>query len=149
MSSEKSKSGPGVVPSLSPARVFALEYSAAARMHKSLTIPATADHGPLRVTYAVAGVERDDAPTILLVPGMFGGRWWALHPHHLASSMGVRVVSVDRYGSFFFWTAICSALRFFCAFILNTLSAIERDVLNTMACIYPVFIGIPGFAVVC
>jgi hypothetical protein len=102
MSSEKPISKPEVLPVLSPARIFALEYAAAARLHQFLTIPATVDHGALRVTYAVAGVEADDAPTILLVPGMFGGRWWALHPHQLALKMGVRVVSVDRYGSFSF-----------------------------------------------
>lgn len=75
---------------------FAIEYACSLRMHQFFTLPPTDTHGPLRVTYAVAGLQNDDAPTILCIAGMFGGRWIALLQHHLATKVGVRLICVDR-----------------------------------------------------
>lgn len=77
--------------------IAALEHISAARFYQSLTVPATAAHGPLKVTYAVIGNQDRDAPTILLFGGMFGGRWIVVDIEHLAAKMGVRLVCCDRY----------------------------------------------------
>jgi hypothetical protein len=75
---------------------FALQYTAAGWLHRSLIVPATDAHGPLRVTYSVAGPQDEAAPAVLLCGGMFGGRWVGLLMHTLAVKMGVRLVCVDR-----------------------------------------------------
>ncbi|KFX95102.1 hypothetical protein V490_04023 [Pseudogymnoascus sp. VKM F-3557] len=75
---------------------FAIEYVCAKRMHQSFTIPGTDTRKPLKVTYAVAGLENDDAPTVVFISGMYGMRWVALLWHHIALKVGVRVVCVDR-----------------------------------------------------
>ncbi|OBT69005.1 hypothetical protein VE03_01363 [Pseudogymnoascus sp. 23342-1-I1] len=75
---------------------FAIEYVCAARMHHSLTIPGTETLKPLKVTYAIAGLENDDAPTVVFISGMYGMRWVALLWHHIALRAGVRLVCVDR-----------------------------------------------------
>lgn len=75
---------------------FAIEYVCASRMHQSLTIPGTSTLKPLKVTYAIAGLENDDAPTVVFISGMYGMRWVALSWHHVALRAGVRVVCVDR-----------------------------------------------------
>jgi hypothetical protein len=75
---------------------FAIEYVCAKRMHLSFTIPGTETRKPMRVTYAIAGLENDDALTIVFISGMYGMRWVALLQHHLALRVGVRLVCVDR-----------------------------------------------------
>jgi len=75
---------------------FAIEYVCSKRMHQSFTVPGTDTRKPFRVTYAVAGLENDDAPTVVFISGMYGMRWVALLWHHIALKVGVRVVCVDR-----------------------------------------------------
>ncbi|CAG8975835.1 hypothetical protein HYALB_00009415 [Hymenoscyphus albidus] len=75
---------------------FAIEYVCQKRMHQSFTIPGTENRNPLKVTYATAGLENDDAPTIVFISGMYGMRWIALLQHHIALKVGVRLVCVDR-----------------------------------------------------
>ncbi|OBT90814.1 hypothetical protein VE02_00381 [Pseudogymnoascus sp. 03VT05] len=77
-------------------KTFAIEYVCATRMHHSLTIPGTETRKPLKVTYAIAGLENDDAPTVVFVSGMYGMRWVALLWHAVALRVGVRLVCVDR-----------------------------------------------------
>lgn len=74
------------------------------RMHRELTLPATATHDALNVSYADIGrlpeASIDGAvteqPTVLLIPGMFGSRFLALRLHPVAEKLGVRVLIVDR-----------------------------------------------------
>lgn len=83
-----------------PAHNQAIEYCCDVRFHRSFVLPSTAAHGPLRVTYSVAGLdgpEHGNVPTIVFINGMFGGRYGALDMDYLARQKGVRVVFVDRY----------------------------------------------------
>jgi hypothetical protein len=82
--------------SLTDSETQVIEYVSASWLHRSFKLPATDTHGPLRVTYAVAGLDDANAKTVLLIGGMFGGRWLALSCHHLALKMGVRVICIDR-----------------------------------------------------
>lgn len=75
---------------------FAIEYVCQKRMHQCFTIPGKETRKPLRVSYAIAGLENDDAPTVVFLSGMYGMRWIALLQHHLALKVGVRLVCVDR-----------------------------------------------------
>jgi hypothetical protein len=75
---------------------FALQFTAAGWLHRALTVPLTDAHGPLRVTYSVAGLRDEAAPLVLLCGGMFGGRWVGVLAHALAVRVGVRLVCVDR-----------------------------------------------------
>ena len=65
-------------------------------------VPASDEHGPLTVTYAVAGPEHgEDIPTILFCCGMLATRWIAQMYHYMAEKEGVRMIFIDRYfGSF-------------------------------------------------
>lgn len=73
-----------------------MAFCCASRFHQSIVLPATDAHGPLRVTYAVAGSSTKDSPIMFFAGGMFGLRYQALNVHHLAEKMGVRVVYIDR-----------------------------------------------------
>lgn len=53
----------------------AIERVAAGKFHRLFTAPATDSRGPLKFTYAIAGVEEGDVPTILFFGGMMGNRW--------------------------------------------------------------------------
>lgn len=74
------------------------------RMHRELTLPASATHDALNVSYADIGQSPKDLsdgavaeqPTILLIPGMFGSRFLALRLHAIAEKLGVRFLIVDR-----------------------------------------------------
>lgn len=78
------------------------------RMHRELTIPATATHEALTVSYADVGRPpagppapgggpgTDDGPTVLFVPGMFASRYIGVYLHAVAEELGVRVLVVDR-----------------------------------------------------
>lgn len=75
----------------------AIELIAPRKFHKTFTLPETADHGPLRVTYGIAGKEDgDDTPTILFCGGMFGSRWQAPFQDFIAKKEGVRILYIDR-----------------------------------------------------
>lgn len=82
----------------------ALEFINDDRMHRDLTLPATATHDALNVSYADIGrlpeASSDGAvteqPTVLLIPGMFGSRFLALRLHPIAEKLGVRVLIADR-----------------------------------------------------
>ena len=76
------------------------EFTAQRRFHQRFILPATADHGPLAVTYADVGPRQHEdgapVPTILAVPGMAGSRLWLYHKDHLANVIGARILSIDR-----------------------------------------------------
>ncbi|KPM42940.1 hypothetical protein AK830_g3636 [Neonectria ditissima] len=88
----------------SPAEAAAARYVADARFHKTFTLPATAEHDALTVSYADAGLAPDlggsnaSPPTVLFMPGMFASRYLAVGIHAIAETLGVRVVVVDRPG---------------------------------------------------
>lgn len=71
-------------------------FCCANRFHQSFMLPATDGHPQLRVTYAIAGCSTSDAPTMFFAGGMFGLRYQAYDVHHLAETMGVRIVYIDR-----------------------------------------------------
>jgi len=81
---------------LSEEDIIALERVSEAWLHQSVTLPATSAHGPLRISYAVAGSPDKDVHTILMFGGMFGGRWMALFWDYLAKKKGVKVICADR-----------------------------------------------------
>ncbi|TVY85458.1 hypothetical protein LSUE1_G000138 [Lachnellula suecica] len=69
------------------------------KYHQIFTLPATDSHGPLKVTYALAGVSlTEDAPTILFCGGMFADRWQAIQDDYIAAKSGVSVIYIDRPG---------------------------------------------------
>lgn len=80
-----------------PASNGAIKFVSPVKFHQSFTLPGTDEHGLLKVTYAIAGVEiGEDAPTILFCAGMFGSRWTAIWHDYLATKAGVRVLFIDR-----------------------------------------------------
>ena len=82
---------------LSPAQIQAIEILAPRKFHQIFTAPATDTRGPLKVSYAIAGIEHgDDVPTILFCGGMFGTRWQAPFSNWQAEKLGVRVLCTDR-----------------------------------------------------
>jgi len=66
------------------------------KYHRLYTLPATDSHGPLKVSYSIAGIEDGDVPTILLVGGMMCTRWHLIGDNYLAQKEGVRVLCIDR-----------------------------------------------------
>lgn len=66
------------------------------KFNRSFTLAATEAHSELTVTYAVAGLDSVEAPTILFIGGMFGGRYLAAIADHVGSNLGMRVVVIDR-----------------------------------------------------
>jgi len=78
-------------------KIQAIELSAAGKFHQLFVAPATEAHGPLKVSYSIAGVEKgEDVETILFCGGMFGTRWQAVFMDWLALKNGVRVLFIDR-----------------------------------------------------
>ncbi|KAE8392932.1 Alpha/Beta hydrolase protein [Aspergillus alliaceus] len=81
---------------------IALHYISHPRFHRRFTLPATADHDTLTVTYADIGSTPDppnlNPPTILFMPGMFASRYTGALIHAIAEKLGVRVLVVDRPG---------------------------------------------------
>lgn len=80
----------------------AVAYLASERFHQRFTLPATADHDALVVSYADAGRDAGDdpksVPTMLYMPGMFSSRLFGVFPlHALGQKLGVRVLVIDRY----------------------------------------------------
>lgn len=75
----------------------ALEAIAPRKLHQIFTLPATDDHGPLKVSYAIAGPELgEEVPTIFFCGGMFGTRWMAMSYNFLAEKERVRMIFIDR-----------------------------------------------------
>lgn len=82
---------------LSKQEIEAIEVLAPQKFHRLFVAPATDTRGPLKVSYAIAGVEEgDDVETILFCGGMFGARWQAFWQDHLATKHGIRVMFLDR-----------------------------------------------------
>lgn len=82
----------------------AIEIACNKSFHRSLVVPASGDHGPLRVTYATTRnfENREDAatlPTVLFHEGMMASRLMVLSIDHIAETSGVRFIFVDRYGA--------------------------------------------------
>lgn len=86
------------------AKSQALSYISHPRLHRRFSLPATADHGSLTVTYADVGRSpepdlREDSvnpPTVLFIPGMFASRYIGVLIHAVAEKWGVRVLIIDR-----------------------------------------------------
>ncbi|KAJ9602254.1 hypothetical protein H2200_013374 [Cladophialophora chaetospira] len=74
------------------------EYITQEKFNRRFTLPATEAHGELTVTYAVAGLDSADAPTMLFITGMMGGRYLASLADHVATKRGMRVIVADRPG---------------------------------------------------
>jgi hypothetical protein len=74
----------------------AAEYVGQERFNRRFTLPATEAHGELCVTYAVGGRDRADAPTLLFIGGMMGGRHLASMADHVCAEHGMRIVVTDR-----------------------------------------------------
>jgi hypothetical protein len=81
---------------LSPNEEAAIKIASPLKFHRLFTLPATNDHGPLKVSYSIAGPEDGDVPTILFIGGMFCTRWLNIVHEHLAQQEGVRILSIDR-----------------------------------------------------
>jgi hypothetical protein len=73
-----------------------IEMLAPRKFHRMFTAPATDTRGPLKVTYAIAGIEEGDVPTILFCAGMFSTRWQAYFCNYLAEKERIRVLFIDR-----------------------------------------------------
>ncbi|KAI9744907.1 MAG: hypothetical protein M1818_001833 [Claussenomyces sp. TS43310] len=83
---------------LSPQEEEVIKIISPRKFHRVFTLPATENHDPLKVSFALVGPEDGDVPTILLCDGMFSSRWHTIGYEHLAQKAGVRVVSIDRPG---------------------------------------------------
>jgi hypothetical protein len=81
---------------ISPEEEEAIKIISPRKYHRLFNLPATENHGPLKVSYAIAGPEDGDVPTILLCGGMFCTRWHTIGYEHIAQENGVRVLSIDR-----------------------------------------------------
>ncbi|KAK4984408.1 hypothetical protein LTR50_006621 [Elasticomyces elasticus] len=76
-----------------------IAFTSQRQFHRALTLPATASHDKLRVTYSIAGDEGDEeAPVILYIGPLFGSRLQAFDTHYLASKIGVRIIYIERPG---------------------------------------------------
>lgn len=74
----------------------ASRFIAQEKFNRSLTLPATDAHGELTVTYAIGGLDSAEAPTLLFIGGLFGGRLLASIVDYEATKLGVRIVVADR-----------------------------------------------------
>lgn len=74
----------------------ASEYIMQEKFNRSFTLPATEAHGELSVTYAVGGLDSADAPTMLFIGGMLGGRYMASIADYIGTKRGMRIVVTDR-----------------------------------------------------
>lgn len=87
---------------LTPAQIEARELLAPSKFHQIFTLPATAKHAELKVSYAIAGPSDEHAPTILFVQGMLAIRWLAFFFDHVATQGGVRIIFIDRWATLFY-----------------------------------------------
>lgn len=74
----------------------ASEYMTQEKFNRRFTLSATEAHGELSVTYAVGGLDRDDAPTMLFIGGMLGGRYLASIVDYIGTKYAMRIVVTDR-----------------------------------------------------
>lgn len=81
---------------LTSSQIEARERLAPIKFHQIFTVPATANHSKLKVSYAIAGPLDENAPTILFVAGMLAVRWLAVFFDHVAMKEGVRILLIDR-----------------------------------------------------
>jgi hypothetical protein len=81
---------------LSPQEEEAIKIISPRKFHRLFTLPATENHGPLKVSYSITGPEEGDVPTILFCGGMAHTRWSNISYEHLAQKEGVRILAVDR-----------------------------------------------------
>ncbi len=72
------------------------DYVRQEKFNRRLTLPATAKHGELVVSYALAGADSESAPGALFIGGLYGGRFLATIADHAAKKLGMRVVVIDR-----------------------------------------------------
>jgi pimeloyl-ACP methyl ester carboxylesterase len=105
-------------------RARAAEFLARPQFHRQLVVPATSSRPERRVSYAVAGAQDSQAPTMLLVSGMMGSRYLATIGDWVGRQMGVRVVVVDRPG-FGLSTAVAPGQRI--AAWLETVPVLLRE----------------------
>ncbi|RDW60144.1 hypothetical protein BP5796_11750 [Coleophoma crateriformis] len=89
----------------SPLETQNITFLSQRKFHNCFIVPATATHGILRVTYAIAGPElassadgaaADGIETVLFFGGMFGGRWIAPRWDYAAMKENVRCLIIDR-----------------------------------------------------
>lgn len=71
-------------------------FASLIRFHQKICFYSETTKSDVRVTYAVAGSQAENAPAILFAGGMYGGRWNAQWIDHLCEKKGVRVILVDR-----------------------------------------------------
>ncbi|KEQ92145.1 hypothetical protein AUEXF2481DRAFT_432976 [Aureobasidium subglaciale EXF-2481] len=77
----------------------ATAFSSQSCFHQSITLPATADHEALKVTYATTtNFSNEGLPTILFCHPMGAARYLIYEFEHLATTTGVRVLIIDRPG---------------------------------------------------
>ena len=103
--------------------IQAIEKLASRKFHRIFTTPVTDEHGPLKVSYGIAGVdvgEGDDILNIFVCGGMFGKRHIAPWFDWLAGREGVRMICIDRFVLPFLFT-IVSAFQFQFIYILMSL----------------------------
>ena len=75
----------------------ASEFTAQQKFSQEFTVPATDQHGPWKVTYAIGGPEHgEDVPTVLFCCGMLETRWMVGMYDWIAEKEGVRVLFIDR-----------------------------------------------------
>ncbi|KAJ3482550.1 hypothetical protein NLG97_g7539 [Lecanicillium saksenae] len=78
-------------------------YLQAPSFNKSFVVPATPDRGALNISYSDLGKQAandgsSSPPVLLFMPGMHATRFQAVFLHLVAVKMGVRVLTVDRFG---------------------------------------------------
>jgi len=87
---------PNLIPSTQPGLSNVSTLAAAGRFHQKIVFYSKTAQKEIRVTFATAGLQDKDAPTILFTGGMYGGRWNALYIDYLCNKKGVRVIIADR-----------------------------------------------------
>jgi hypothetical protein len=87
--------------------IKAIELILRIKYHGLFTIPATGKHGPLKISYSLAGTrDGTNVSTILFCGGMFGTRWQATFHDWIAQKHKVRVLYIDRSVREFFLTQV-------------------------------------------
>lgn len=101
--------------------IHVIEKLASRKFHGIFTAPDTDKHGPLKVSYAIAGVdveEGENIPTILFCGGMFGTRYIAPLFDWIAETEEVRMVLIDRFvGSLPYWIAFICPFNLYSKFL--------------------------------
>lgn len=86
------------MPSTKSPEEKAAELIAPRKFHQIFTLPATENHGPLKVTYSMLGpLVGEDAPTVVFCGGMFASRYpYMGFLNYLAEKHAIRVLCIDR-----------------------------------------------------